>query len=189
MSSSPSSRCWLWAWGLFAAAACEDRPLNLLPDSLQPAVAGGSPGFMAGTGGSLPGAGSNGAGEAAGGGRAGAAESGGGSLSGGGSGGSFGGGSFGGGSFGGGSFGGSFGGGSFSGGGSGGDQGGAGRGGSVGANAGTGGGGGKTCQSDADCAPPTPGCSPTAHVCKQCSKSSQCPNGQTCSVTEGECGN
>jgi len=46
----------------------------------------------------------------------------------------------------------------------------------------------KSCISDADCAPPTPGCSPTEHVCKQCSKDSQCPNGIPCSVDDGECG-
>lgn len=151
MSNSPSLRHWLWTCGLFAAAACQDRPLNLLPDSLQVAATGGSPELNAGAGGSLPSAGSNSAGQPTGGGGAGAGDSAGGSISGGGS------------------------------------TSGDGQGGSARANAGAG--GSVTCQSDADCAPPTPGCSPTAHVCKQCSKSSQCPNGQICSVDDGQCDN
>ena len=82
-------------------------------------------------------------------------------------------------------------GGSLSTGGAGGGTGGVAQGGSSAGDSASGAGGsrGAACQSDADCAPPTPGCSPTIHVCKRCSKSSQCPNGMVCDVADGECGN
>lgn len=151
-------RRWLCACCLFAAGACQDRPLNLLSDSLPTAGAGGAAeptagsGDVAGTfvsaGAVNSGAGQTGAGNAGGGGASGQ--------------------------------------GGF-------DPGGAGdtRSSSAGAagSAGTGGSGGTACLTDADCAPPIPGCSPTEHVCKQCSKSSHCPNGQPCSIDDGECGN
>jgi len=50
-------------------------------------------------------------------------------------------------------------------------------------------GGVQSCASDADCAPPRPACNTTAHLCRQCNKSSQCPSGQQCSTDDGECGN
>lgn len=49
----------------------------------------------------------------------------------------------------------------------------------------TGQGGG--CQSDADCAAPTPACNLSTHVCRICNKDSQCPSPQHCEVSEGHC--
>ena len=190
MSGARRSQRWLWAWSVLVPLACQDHPLNFMPDSSQPTATAGASGLEAGTGGSagdsLLSAGSNSAGEpVAGAGSGGSSFPGGagGSMSSAGSGGASGSMSSGGagGSM---SSGGASG--SMSSGGSGGGQSG---GGSDDTGAGTGGAMSMTCQSDADCAPPTPGCSPIAHVCKQCSKSSQCSNGQVCSIDDGECGN
>jgi hypothetical protein len=49
----------------------------------------------------------------------------------------------------------------------------------------TGQGGG--CQSDNDCAAPTPACNLTTHICRICNKDSQCPSPQHCEVSEGHC--
>jgi hypothetical protein len=163
---------WFLAGACVALSACQDRPLNLLPDSLEPAPNGGMPALLgAGSAGeSISGGSANTSGDSA--------NSGGGS----GGGGATSAGSGGGGDAGMSSAGFSTAGdaGMTSAGGSSGDAG------ATGSSAGSGGGGG--CRSDADCASPTPGCSLTTHVCTHCSKSSQCPNGQRCSVDDGECG-
>lgn len=49
----------------------------------------------------------------------------------------------------------------------------------------TGQGGG--CQSDDDCAAPTPACNLTTHLCRICNNDSQCPSPQRCEVSEGHC--
>jgi hypothetical protein len=156
MKAWPLARCWLLVGSLLNASACQDRPLNLLPDSQQPVATGGgaqqaSGGAGGGAGSSPASAGSNGGGLAA----SGSDANGGGGVASAGA-----------------------------------EQGGVSNNGGTAGRAGmAGAGGGIPCQTDADCAPPTPGCSPLMHVCKQCSKSSQCPNGLLCSVDDGECGN
>jgi|GEM_PF-4115941 len=159
MSGWLRSRYWLLICCSFVPSACQDRPLNLLP---------GSAGAMAAAGSVEATAGASDAAEAS------AGVSGlpfdpGGNSAG-----------FQGGGAGTTNVGGSFGGGS---------SGQSSTAGTAGRSASGGTSGTNNCVSDADCAPPTPGCSPTAHVCQQCSKNSQCPNGQLCSVDDGECGN
>ena len=159
------SRFGLWHFicSSFCAVACQDRPLDLLSGRPETEVAGGMAESGADSGGSLGGGAGDGAAQSTGG--AGTAPAAGAAQ----------------------------GGATFGGAGNAGTSAGSG-----GASAGSGGasavagkletGGVQSCASDADCAPPRPACSTTAHVCKQCNKSSQCPNGQQCSTDDGECG-
>jgi len=161
---------WLFVCSSFCAVACQDRPLDLLSGRPENEVAGGMAESGADSGGSLGGGAGDGAAQSTGG--AGTAPAAGAAQ----------------------------GGATFGGAGNAGTSAGSGgaSAGSGGASAGSGGasavagkletGGVQSCASDADCAPPRPACSTTAHVCKQCNKSSQCPNGQQCSTDDGECG-
>ncbi|MEO6601556.1 MAG: hypothetical protein ABIQ16_16890 [Polyangiaceae bacterium] len=180
MSARPSARLWLTAGCIALANACQDHALNLLPDSLQAGAPGGGAGLAVGAGSSgLPSSGGSDGGTPTSGGsnsNAGSAGSSvGGVVSGGGS------------SSDGGALGGGFDSAGAAQGGSSSD--GAGNGGVAGVAGRSGAGGAIACLTDTDCAPPTPGCSPLAHVCTHCSKNSQCPTGITCSIDDGECGN
>lgn len=161
MNNRLPSRDWLFACCAFVAGACQDRPLDLLPGS---AGAGAAEVTAGSSGAADASTGTSGSPVDAGGGSAGFQTAGANTTN----------------------VGGSLGGGVAQGGRASGQSGAAG---TAGRSASGGTQGTKNCVSDADCAPPTPGCSPTVHVCQQCSKNSHCPSGQLCSVDDGECGN
>lgn len=50
-----------------------------------------------------------------------------------------------------------------------------------------GGDGGQSCADSSSCAPPTPYCDPTRHVCVECLSYRNCPGGEVCEVSLGTC--
>lgn len=47
--------------------------------------------------------------------------------------------------------------------------------------------GGRSCADSSSCAPPTPYCDPTNHVCIECLSDRNCPSGEVCNATLGTC--
>src|SRR5678816_3305416 len=47
--------------------------------------------------------------------------------------------------------------------------------------------GGQSCVDSSSCAPPSPYCHATSHVCVQCLSDRNCPTGEVCELTRGAC--